>query len=152
MHLDSSITGYELMEAASKHVGEGVEKVCPMVEVEFFGNAVMDVGCGECMTGVIDNSRKLYTFGKSTYNRLGHTNPEITCILSDVDRVSIGYRHGFAHDLHRGRVYGWGFNIHHQVQAITSGDVDKPSLVHELSESGVMKLNCGFFHSTAIIK
>ena len=48
------------------------------------------------MTAVINHKKQLFTFGKKSYNRLGHVKDEIEKVLDNVDQVTMGYRHGFA--------------------------------------------------------
>jgi alpha-tubulin suppressor-like RCC1 family protein len=97
--LNPTVTGYETIAVAYKAYEENpVEKVCPMVEVEFLGECrAVDIACGECVTAVVTEQRELFTFGKSSYSRLGHTETTPHRILKNIDRVTMGYRHGFAY-------------------------------------------------------
>lgn len=75
---------------------EPFEKVCPLFRLNWNGERVKDISCGECMTAIVDNKGNLYTFGKVSHHRLGHQNSETTLILKNVNQVRLGYRHGLA--------------------------------------------------------
>ena len=153
MELNSEIQGFELVEVPQKNFEEEpFEKVCPLIEVDFFGNEkrAVDISCGENVTAIIDEFKALYTFGKSSYDRLGHKNSSITKILGGVERVKMGYRHGFAYKPETGEVYGWGFNIYKQLGTTHQNDIRQPEIIQSLSNLGINEISCGFFHSAAV--
>lgn len=75
----------------------------------------------------------MYSFGKSSYGRLGHQETGIAKILEGVDRVAVGYRHGFAWNTKSKEVYGWGFNMYNQLGLLKARDLKQPELIHSLS-------------------
>ena len=128
MQLQPSITGYETIEAAPKTGVSNREEICPIVEVEYFGqeNPAIDISCGENVTAVINSQNQLFTFGKTSYERLGHNQRGIKKILDGVNRVVMGYRHGFAWYEGKPSLYGWGFNMYNQIGTLQARDIKSP--------------------------
>lgn len=107
-----------------------------MVEVEEFrGKGVLDIGCGECVTAVVTGAGELYTFGRGSFDRLGHVGGGVRRVLAGVDRVAMGYRHGFAWNTQNKEVYGWGFNMYNQLGTLQPKDIKTPELIHSLSST-----------------
>ena len=75
IELEPSIEGFSLIKTHENNGSENCfEKVCPFVEISFFGpnQKAKQVSCGESMTAIIDENKNLYTFGKKSFERLGH--------------------------------------------------------------------------------
>lgn len=102
------------------------------------------------MTAVVNCEGNLYTFGKISYHRLGHEETGITKIISGVDRVQLGYRHGFAWKEGEKQLYGWGFNMYNQLGTLKANDAPKPVLIDSVSGKTIVSIAAGFFHSAAV--
>jgi len=76
----------------------------------------------------------VYSFGKITAGRLGHSNNYSTKIIENVQQIAIGPRHGLA-STSSNKLYSWGFNMYGQTDPSTQTDILSPQMVQSISPS-----------------
>eukprot|EP01129_Flabellula_baltica_P017582 TRINITY_DN9786_c0_g1_i2.p1 TRINITY_DN9786_c0_g1~~TRINITY_DN9786_c0_g1_i2.p1 ORF type:complete len:773 (+),score=119.04 TRINITY_DN9786_c0_g1_i2:17-2335(+) len=135
--------------------GAGAEARVPE-RIDFDGKVLM-LSCGEFFTVVLDEDKKLYSWGRNRYGQLGigsnidQNRP--TLIDLDVDVVSFSC--GLSHVLlltAEGEVYCWGRNTFGRlgVPGLEEDCVTSPVKIPFLS--GIVSVCCGGFHSIALDK
>jgi len=119
-----------------------------------------EISCGDAFSLVLDESGRIWVFGKGTHGRLGVGNdenvgePKLIQGVENIRTVSAGCRHSAAIS-EDGKLYVWGFNFYEQLGIGGSDrDVESPVEIPSKHFHGqeVEDVSCGFFHTSAIMR
>jgi len=124
-----------------------------MVQLPHFGSKkrAIECKCGEAMTVLLTENNEVYSFGKTSFNRLGHQKKGVHKVLDDITHFSIGCRHAFCWNRNTGKVYGWGFNMYNQLCTGFEKDIKTPEIIQPLSNVKINSIESGYFHAVAMI-
>ena len=119
----------------SKLADETNDYSSPLNQVLPFGdddtNWAVRISCGDSFTMILDESGKVWSFGKGTHGRLGHGDdknldePKVIEKLPKTTWISAGCRHSAAIS-EKGELYTWGFNFYEQLGLGSDKDFDVP--------------------------
>jgi len=127
-------------------------------EILPFNELVTSVAVGYNHSALITASKKLYSWGENKYGQLGlgqnitsAIEPSLVSFNNEVNiyAISCGWSHTLAL-IDEGLLYSFGWGGYHQLGHGEPDDEFVPKVIHKLSQTIIVKISCGAYHSAAI--
>jgi len=137
-------------------MGANYEIYSALFKIPMFGNMIKatKVKCGDGYSAILDSQKRLYTFGKGSYGRLGlgHNmnvlTPQLVSKTIKFIDISCGGRHMMGIDIN-GETYAWGHGYYFQLGTMNQEDSMVPICINLSRTAGKWagKISCGYYHS-----
>eukprot|EP00520_Triparma_pacifica_P000424 CAMPEP_0118642234 /NCGR_PEP_ID=MMETSP0785-20121206/5730_1 /TAXON_ID=91992 /ORGANISM="Bolidomonas pacifica, Strain CCMP 1866" /LENGTH=1049 /DNA_ID=CAMNT_0006533779 /DNA_START=23 /DNA_END=3169 /DNA_ORIENTATION=+ len=118
---------------------------------------VTAIACGEMHCLAVTDSRKVFSWGRNYYGRLGHGDsnnrsvPEMIRSLShlSINNVSAGVAYSAAVSV-EGNLYTWGYGGHGQLGHNDKKNYSQPLMVKSMSDEIVTKVEAAYGHTLCL--
>eukprot|EP00698_Gefionella_okellyi_P004923 TRINITY_DN14549_c0_g1_i1.p1 TRINITY_DN14549_c0_g1~~TRINITY_DN14549_c0_g1_i1.p1 ORF type:complete len:427 (+),score=85.28 TRINITY_DN14549_c0_g1_i1:85-1281(+) len=114
---------------------------------------VVQVACGTIYTAAIDDTGKLYVWGRKIFGRGGNSQVSGPALVQTIPERVVQVDCGEAHIIAvgaSGKVYTWGGDEYGQLGLGSRVDIEQPTVVSALTGKQVVSVAAGDYHSVAL--